>query len=432
MTIHIQADTRLRGRWLLPARAAWAAITILTVVIFIAAVPARLEELRSDPFNFAEGLAQLGLSVEFFALYGTVFDAMVALTFATLGIIIFWRKSDDWMGILASLTLVTFAISTIPLVSGLYKAQPAWRIPLFVMRFSGYALGCNFLYLFPNGRFAPRRAWALALLTVLSILIWFFIPNFTPLIAFTNLQTPADLMFFAWALIVVGIAVVTQIYRYRFVSGIVERQQTKWVVLGLTGMFIGFLVVSLPILLDPALRTPGRSNLLYILFAIPGILFSFLLMPVSIAFSILRYRLFDTDLIIRRTLAYSVLTGALALVYFASVVLMQALFRAATGQGANQLVTVVSTLAIAGLFAPLRRRVQDFIDRRFYRKKYDAAKTLAAFAATCRDETDLDKLTASLIAVVQETMQPERVSLWLKPTGDGRPRMADGNAKRET
>jgi len=232
------------------------------------------------------------------------------------------------------------------------------------------------------------------------------------------LQTPADLMFFAWALIVVGIAVVTQIYRYRFVSGIVERQQTKWVVLGLTGMFIGFLVVSLPILLDPALRTPGRSNLLYILFAIPGILFSLLLMPVSIAFSILRYRLWDIDLIIRRTLAYSVLTGALALVYFASVVLMQALFRAATGQGANQLVTVVSTLAIAGLFAPLRRRVQDVIDRRFYRKKYDAAKTLAAFAATVRDETDLDRLTASLVNVVQETMQPEHVSLWLKPTAD--------------
>jgi hypothetical protein len=96
------------------------------------------------------------------------------------------------------------------------------------------------------------------------------------------------------------------------------------------------------------------------------------------------------------------------------VVLLQAAFRAFTGQGQNQLVTVVSTLAIAALFAPLRRRVQDVIDRRFYRKKYDAAKTLAAFAATCRDETDLDKLTASLIAVVQKTMQPEHVSLWLR------------------
>ncbi len=414
MTTQAQPDTRLRGRWLLPARAAWAAVTILTVVIFIAAVPARLEELRGDPFNFREGLAQLGLSVEFFALYGTVLDVLVALTFTTLGVIIFWRKSDDWIGILASLTLVTFAISVIPLASVLYKAQPAWRIPLFVMRFCGYVLGFIFIYLFPSGRFAPRWAWALAALTALSILIWFSIPNFTPPTSFTDLQTPADLMFFGWALVVVGIAVVTQIYRYRFVSGISERQQTKWVVLGLTGLFIGFLVVSSPILLDPALRTPGRSNLLYILFAIPGILFSLLLMPVSIAFSILRYRLFDIDFIIRRTLAYSVLTGALALVYFASVVVLQRIFTALTGQGQNQLVAVVSTLAIAALFNPVRRWVQNVIDRRFYRKKYDAAKVIAEFAATCRDETDLDKLTARLVEVVQETMQPEDTSLWLK------------------
>jgi len=104
----------------------------------------------------------------------------------------------------------------------------------------------------------------------------------------------------------------------------------------------------------------------------------------------------------------------LALVYFGSVVVLQSIFRAATGQSDNQFITVASTLAIAALFAPLRRRVQDVIDRRFYRKKYDAAKTLAAFAATCRDETDLDKLTARLVEVVQETMQPENTSLWLK------------------
>jgi hypothetical protein len=139
-----------------------------------------------------------------------------------------------------------------------------------------------------------------------------------------------------------------------------------------------------------------------------------LLIPLSIGIAILRYRLWDIDLIIRRTLVYSVLSSALALTYFASVVLLQAAFRVLTGQGQNQLVTVASTLAIAALFAPLRRRVQDAIDRRFYRKKYDAAKTLAAFAATCRDETDLDKLAESLINVVQETMQPAQVSLWLK------------------
>jgi hypothetical protein len=124
---------------------------------------------------------------------------------------------------------------------------------------------------------------------------------------------------------------------------------------------------------------------------------------------------------------YSVLSSTLALTYFASVVLLQAALRILTGQGQNQLVTVASTLAIAALFLPLRRRVQDGIDRRFYRKKYDAAKTLAAFAATVRHETDLEKLTQSLVDVVQETTQREGVSLWLKPAkdhGDSRPSAA--------
>ena len=145
----------------------------------------------------------------------------------------------------------------------------------------------------------------------------------------------------------------------------------------------------------------------------------FLIFPVAVAVAVLRYRLFDVDILIRRTLQYSVLSGLIALTYFGLIIVLQSAFTAITGQAQNDFVTVASTLAIAALFAPLRRRVQDFIDRRFYRKKYDAAKTLAAFAATCRAETDLDKLTARLVEVVQETMQPERVTLWLKPTDDG-------------
>jgi hypothetical protein len=138
--------------------------------------------------------------------------------------------------------------------------------------------------------------------------------------------------------------------------------------------------------------------------------------PVAIGVAILRYRLYEIDIVINRTLVYGSLTALLALVYLGGVATTQALFRALTGQEQQpQITIVVSTLVIAALFNPLRRRIQSFIDRRFYRSKYDARKALEAFSAKLRDETDLDALSDDLVGVVRETMQPAHVSLWLRP-----------------
>jgi hypothetical protein len=189
--------------------------------------------------------------------------------------------------------------------------------------------------------------------------------------------------------------------RFRRARG-VERQQIKW-------LFFAsalFAVVYIPTFFTGSYTT--ANNIWDTLFVL-GIL----AIPIAIAIAILRYNLYDIDLIIRKTLQYALLTGLLALVYFGSVVLLQSLVENLTGQQ-SQFVIVLSTLAIAALFNPLRLRIQDFIDRRFFRKKYDAEKMLANFAAIARDEVDMDKLTAALLGVVEETMQPESISLWFK------------------
>jgi len=278
------------------------------------------------------------------------------------------------------------------------------------------------LLLFPTGRPpSPRWRWvpwvvavAIALLIVpVGIVLW---PMKEMPSSYEALSAQGAVALQRVGGVLVGISMVASafsvILRFGRAKG-AERQQLKWLALAgaLTATFVAwnFLFLTGP----PEFRGFGAViGLAVLVIMLPSI-------PVAVGIAILRYRLYDIDIIIRRTLIYSVLSAMLALVYFGSVVLLQGLFRALTGQQQPEIVTVISTLAIAALFAPLRRRVQDAIDRRFYRRKYDAAKTLAAFSATVRDEVDLNKLTERLLEVVQETMQPAHVSLWLKKTDRG-------------
>jgi hypothetical protein len=212
---------------------------------------------------------------------------------------------------------------------------------------------------------------------------------------------------FAGFLVVIALMVValsgSLIHNWVTLREPAARAQLRWVGLGLV---LGLLVPFSWLLLNVSLWGQFGSDL--------GLWLP-LCLPVALAIAITRYRLWDIDVIIRRTLIYTVLTGLLVLAYFGSVLVLENVFRALTGQGQNSLVVVLSTLTIAALVGPLRRRVQVAIDHRFFRRKYDAARTLARFAANARDETGLDQLSAHLVQVVDQTMQPESVGLWLRP-----------------
>ncbi len=201
-----------------------------------------------------------------------------------------------------------------------------------------------------------------------------------------------------------------QIYRYIRVSNLVQRQQTKWVVFAI---IIGMLVEAVFTLAAVFFPSLDQSGSLYWLLYNNISSYALLLIPLSLTIAILRYRLWDIDNLINRSLVYGTLTFLLAFVYFGLVFALQFLLRGVISQ-TNDVVIVISTLTIAALFQPLRKRIQKIIDLRFYRSKYDAAMTLEAFSSTLRNEVVLSKLSEQLLTVVQETMQPAHVSLWLR------------------
>jgi hypothetical protein len=205
------------------------------------------------------------------------------------------------------------------------------------------------------------------------------------------------------------------VLRYRH-SGGEERQQIKWIAFSASVVAVVYLIAMIASLVFPADSWTTVGPVWWLNLLTYAALLSFVAIPIAVGIAVLKYRLYDIDVVINRTLVYGSLTALLAAVYFGGVATTQAILHALTGQERQpQLAVVVSTLVIAAFFTPLRRRIQSFIDRRFYRRKYDARKTLEAFSAKLRNDTDLATLSDDLVGVVRETMQPAHVSLWLRP-----------------
>lgn len=410
----------MRGNRLLLARVAWIAVAIVALAIVLFSVPSSFEHYRSvctaasDVCSGAaaqptpegvQALRDVGLSVRSYALLNVVVDKVFQLVWLAVGALIFWRRSGDRMALLVSVFLVTFGPVAVDTTNAdaLVSSQPAWWLPAQGVQFLGIVFVVLFFLLFPVGRFVPRWTLWLAVLLIAFNFSMDFFPGWYS-------RSPALEMASLGVFVLSVLSLVwVQTHAYRRFSSPAQRRQTKWVVYGTALAIAGTFPTKLPV----ELSLVDGDTPLALLVLKTGFALSFLIIPFSISVAVLRSRLFDIDVLINRTLVYGALTVALVVVYFGGVVGLQRLLTPLTGES-NGLATVVSTLAIAALFSPLRRRIQAVVDRRFYRGKYDARKTLEAFSAKLRDETDLNELREDLVGVVSETMQPAHVSMWLR------------------
>ncbi|MCB9160039.1 MAG: hypothetical protein H6644_09295 [Caldilineaceae bacterium] len=404
------------GGHIVMGRLAWLIVTLLLLVNFVSGMRPRYAELSKPcaaapcPYyavhpTEATILADAGVSLRAYAGFHLLVELTLAGALTVLAFIIFWRGPRTWSSVLLALTLSLFGLSFMVETDGVgfltRNAVSPWN------RWIGGFGGLMFvylLYLVPDGRFVPARArYLLFLLTAMVAL--------DPLLA-----APVDIGGFSGPLyaifivcLITGLA--AQIYRYRNVSSPRQRQQTKWILLGLTILVACMIFYALVYELFPL--SPGPRRLALFTVAYAGLLILLMVFPIAVVFSILQYRLWDVDLVINRALVYTMLTVVLAAVYFGSVILFQRITLRVTGTNSD-LAVVLSTLLIAALFSPVRRRVQDSIDRRFFRRKYDAQQALSGFAQLTRSQVDLDEMHAALIDVAEQTVQPETVSLWFK------------------
>jgi hypothetical protein len=369
------------------------------------------------------------------SLRNMVFVSLVILAFSTVGALIGSRRPENPIGWLFCSGAFVWILGELALEYGVYALTTApGTLPAatWAAWFGGWARGMGWflivaflLLLFPNGRL-PSPRWrpvlwvAIGYVGFFTVVIWF-----SPVSADTRLvfvRNPlgleleimhllVELLYFTIPLLLVAGAAAV-IARFRRSRGD-ERQQLKWFAYAVAVMAVLFVLWFSLVLVGLVVADA-------LVFTVP-----LMGLPTAVGVAILRYRLYDIDLLVNRTLVYGALTALLAATYLGGVVSLQGAFRVLTGQE-SQLAIVASTLLIAALFVPLRRRVQSFIDRRFYRKKYDAARTLQNFSTRLREKTDLDSLDTELLGVVRETVQPAHVSLWLRPAVErGRNRAAE-------
>ncbi len=409
-------------RWLRPARAIWLAIVVPAYALWLTQAPAYVAAVLRQPT--ADGsptpiasvqltLADLqwlhswGLSHAVYAAGTIGVTFLFQLSYAAVGLLLFWRRADDRVAFFASFALMMLPFGFAPITLGALPPDWRWIIPVVGALGNGSLIFCG--YVFPDGRFAPRWVRLLAAALVGYSIVAAFVPA-----AHLDRSPLSLLIFLGFALSVLPV----QAYRYHAVSTPYQRQQTKWVVLGMTVGVVGNIAARAlyALILVPQWSV---SALAYVV-QVTLIMVAMLAIPFTVGLAILASHLWDIDLVIQRTLVYSALSTLLAAIYAGTIVVLQTFIHAFTAQQRpGPFVIAASTLLVVVVTNPLRRWLQAVIDRRFYRRNYQAEHVLRAFADTLHSEIELSQLRERLLTVIEETMQPAHISLWLSPSAEG-------------
>jgi hypothetical protein len=405
-------------------------VTGLIAGLTLFSVPLRLTTLRSvctaPPCTLGQltedgvrTLQDQGLSLGAYAGITATLDVAAAAAYLVVAFLLLRRKGTERMALFVGWWFVGLSLDIflLPTFAGRWSSLDR----LVTLNYS-LSIGIGlvvFAALFPDGRFVPGWMRWVVLVAAVEEIPRVLFPS-TPLSPDAwpaGLQAVEEL---GWVIVIVG----AQIYRYRWVSGPLERQQTKWVVLGVAGVLAANMVAVFVPLLVPGAARPGSLGRLASTALVD---LAILATPLVIAIAILRHRLFEIDRLLNRTLVYGLLSAILGLTYAGIVLLLGQLAGGVRGDPPSWAVAG-ATLAVAALFQPARRRIQQVVDRRFNRRKYHAAQTIEAYSVRLRDQLDLDTLSAELLAVVDQTMEPTQISLWLRPSPPG----SSGTARSAT
>jgi len=396
-------NTTLQGRPLLFAEVAWIMVAVLTLAAFVATVPDRYAQLLGANLTTKVALARLNLSPSFYALYFTAFEVVSMVVYAVTAAVIFWRKSDDWMTVFVALTLLTFGAAAPSPMHLLVTTQPAGGWLGVLLQTAGSASFLIFFFLFLDGRFVPDWTRVVAVAVATWALAWLFFPSLNPY------AWPFPLPFLTF-IVWFGVGLYAQLYRYQRVSTAEQRQQTKWVIVGLTIAVLGDFVTHVPKYIFPALGQPGLPNVIYLFLHQPFFTFSQLLVPVTIATSMSRYRLWDIDLILNRTIVYGVLTAIVVGIYALIVGALGALFQA---QG-NLLLSILATGLSAVLFQPLRRRLHHAVNQLMYGERDDPVEVLARLGQRLGAAIATDRVLPTLVETVAQALKLPYVAIALQ------------------